>query len=131
MIRNPQFYCQKTEKPLYSRSPVTCIQVNTKIIYKVLRAYAVPKAKAFARCVRRNQGNASISLTSSLAVVAQLVRASACHAEGRGFESLRPRNKRKIARLDLAIFLYLTFIFFLKKSLIENNNHIAFNATNG
>lgn len=29
------------------------------------------------------------------AVVAQLVRASACHAEGRGFESLRPRSNAK------------------------------------
>ena len=39
-----------------------------------------------------NAGHDNMSV--HLAGVAQLVRASACHAEGRGFESLHSRNKK-------------------------------------
>ena len=38
--------------------------------------------------------------------VAQLVRASACHAEGRRFEPGRPRQYRKAASWEVVFFVF-------------------------
>ena len=40
---------------------------------------------------------------NALGVVAQLVRASACHAEGRGFE---PRQSRQYLHRHVTVFLF-------------------------
>src|SRR5258707_8986051 len=42
------------------------------------------------RCTRALPHGSGGSILAPLAAVAQLARASACHAEGRGFESLQP-----------------------------------------
>ena len=48
----------------------------------------------------RQRGNSflssNLSLSANVGGVAQLVRASACHAEGRGFESLHSRHPRSL-----------------------------------
>ena len=61
------------------------------------------KSFSFDRCARIKNWKVYFSIRSSLAVVAQLVRASACHAEGRGFESLRPRKKKALFGLFLRL----------------------------
>lgn len=54
------------------------------------------------------------NMHNALGVVAQLVRASACHAEGRGFE---PRQSRQCLRIRQNAFFYLDkldiLVFFL------------------
>ena len=47
---------------------------------------------------------------NALGVVAQLVRASACHAEGRGFE---PRQSRQYLHRRQTVFFYRSFFLFI------------------
>ncbi len=54
-------------------------------------------------------------ISNALGVVAQLVRASACHAEGRGFE---PRQSRQYLHRRLTVF----FLVYYFKLIIYNPN---------
>ena len=47
--------------------------------------------------------------------VAQLVRASACHAEGRGFESRHSRKDPKNDLVDAGSFFMATFTYIEKE----------------
>jgi hypothetical protein len=47
---------------------------------------------------RLGETAAAVYLAPAVAAVAQLARASACHAEGRGFESLQPLQSLSLAR---------------------------------
>ena len=48
-------------------------------------------------------------ITHHFAVVAQLVRVSACHAEGRGFESRPPRQNTKKTPFEVSFLLSAEF----------------------
>src|SRR3954454_20421651 len=62
--------------------------------HSVLKRAETAKVQRFATCVPEPDARA---ILAARAAVAQLARASACHAEGRGFESHQPLRKRPLA----------------------------------